>query len=314
MSVWWSAIPAPLKGTILVLIAMLLFSIMLVQIRMVGQGLPVVMVIMARQLVTQLTVVARAGRAAPALLRTSNLPLQLWRAAFSLGTTVAIYATFVYLPLALASAISFSAVLLVTIGAALILKEQVDARTWAATIIGLAGVYIMLSPTEAGSLPFVLLAIFGAICSAGVVLTVRAVDSEDSLGTVLTYQGVLVFPVLIIPLLLTWETPDAGEWLLLASIGIVGTVAQYAFVAAYRYAEASRLAPLDFVRLVLMAAAGLVFFNEPLQPSLLVGMVIVVLTTLYTVRANTRQPIARRGAAAEPALLAPEPLSVPAKY
>ena len=310
---WWSAVPAPLKGTILVLISMVLFSIMLVQIRMVGQGVPVVMVIMARQLVTQLTVMVQAGRAAPHLLRTSNLPLQLWRAAFSLGTTVAIYATFIYLPLALASAISFSAVLLVTIGAAVILKEKVDAKTWAATIIGLAGVYIMLSPIAPGSLPFVLLAIFGAICSAGVILTVRAVDSEDSLGTVLTYQGLLVFPVLIVPLLLTWEMPDTGEWLLLASIGIVGTVAQLAFVSAYRHAEASRLAPLDFVRLVLMAGAGLVFFNEQLQPSLLVGMVIVVLTTLYTVRANASQPAGKGGAAAEPALLAPESIPVPGK-
>ena len=107
--------------------------------------------------------------------------------------------------------------------------------------------------------------------------------------------------------------PDTGEWLLLASIGIVGTVAQLAFVSAYRHAEASRLAPLDFVRLVLMAGAGLVFFNEQLQPSLLVGMVIVVLTTLYTVRANASQPAGKGGAAAEPALLAPEPIPVPGK-
>ena len=84
---------------------------------------------------------------------------------------------------------------------------------------------------------------------------------------------------------------DFKPLITLLAIGILSTLGQWTFVSAYRYAEAARLAPLDFLRLVLMALAGLLFFDEQLQPTLLVGMVIVVLTTLYTIRANARAKV-----------------------
>ena len=285
---WFGSRSPAVKGTVLMLAAVVFFSALLLLIRVVGQALPVVLVIVVRQVVMQIIIVAQAGPNARALLRTSNLRLQLWRAVLTLGATFATYATFVYLPLALASAISFSTALFVTLGAALFLKERVDWKTWTATIVGLLGVYIMLGPTEPGALPFVLLAIAGAIFSAATILTVRVFDAEESVATVLTYQGVLVLPVLIVPLLLSWQTPTPLEWLLLLAIGILSTLGQWAFVSAYRYAEAARLAPLDFFRLVLLALAGLVFFDEQPQPTLLIGMAIVVATTLYTIRSNTR--------------------------
>jgi drug/metabolite transporter (DMT)-like permease len=285
---WWNSRSPMVKGTVLMLAAVVFFSALLLLIRIVGQALPVVLVIVARQVVMQALIMIQAGSKSRYILRTSNLKLQLWRAVLTLGATFATYATFIHLPLALASAISFSTALFVTIGAAVFLKEKVDWKTWTATIVGLAGVYIMLGPTEPGGLPWVLLAIAGAIFSAATILTVRVFDPNESIHAVLTYQGLLVLPVLIVPMLLSWQMPTTTEWLLLLVIGILSTLGQWTFVSAYRYAEAARLAPLDFLRLVLMALAGLLFFNEQLQPSLLVGMAIVVLTTLYTIRANAR--------------------------
>lgn len=285
---WWTTRPPMLKGTALMLAAVVFFSGLLLLIRVVGQALPIVLVIVARQVVMQALIMLQAGAKSRTILRTSNLKLQLWRAVLTLGSTFATYITFVYLPLALASAISFSTALFVTIGAALFLKERVDWKTWTATIVGLGGVYIMLDPTEPGSLFWVMVAIAGAIFSAATILTVRVFDPDEPIHTVLTYQGLLILPVLIVPTLLTWQTPTPWEWVLLLVIGVLATLGQWTFVSAYRYAEAARLAPLDFFRLVLLALAGLLFFNEQLHPMLLVGMVIVVATTLYTIRANAR--------------------------
>lgn len=288
---WWNSRPPMLKGTVLMLAAVVFFSALLLLIRVVGQALPVVIVIVVRQVVMQVLIMVQAGARSRYILRTNNLTLQMWRAVLTLGATFATYVTFIYLPLALASTISFSTALFVTIGAAMFLKERVDWKTWAATIVGLCGVYIMLGPAEPGSLLWVLLAIAGAIFSAATILTVRVFDPNESIHTVLTYQGLLVLPVLIVPMLLSWQTPTPFEWLLLLAIGILSTLGQWTFVSAYRYAEAARLAPLDFLRLVLMALAGLLFFDEQLPPTLLVGMVIVVLTTLYTIRANARAKV-----------------------
>jgi drug/metabolite transporter (DMT)-like permease len=284
----WQSFPPLIKGTLLMLAAVLCFSGLLLLIRVAGQGVSVVMLVVVRQVIMQALVMLQAGKRGRHILKTNNLKLQMWRAVLSLAATIATYASFIYLPLALASAISFSAVLFVTIGAALFLKEKVDAGTWIATFIGLGGVLLMLSPREGGDLFYVLVAVAGAIVSAATILTVRVFHPSESIGTVLTYQGLLVLPVLIVPLALTWQMPTPEQWLLLGLIGILSTLGHWTFVAAYRYAEAARLAPLDFLRLVILAVAGFLFFNEQLEPTLLVGMLIVVATTFYTVRANAR--------------------------
>lgn len=291
-SAWWRGLPDSLKGTILLLIAMVFFAAMLVLIRVAGQSVPFAEVMVFRQLVMQVIILVQAGPAARYILRTRNLRLQLLRAALSLGATATTFLAVIYLPLALATAISFTYAIFVTIGAALVLKEKVSPQRWVATIVGLVGVVIMLGPTEMAGLPFVLVALAGAIFSAGMILSVRRLDPTESMGTVLTYQGILVLPVMIVPLVLTWQTPTPMQWLLLIAIGVVGTVGQWLLIKAYQGAEAAALAPLDFVRLVLMTGIGLVFFGETLSPTVSIGMVLVVLTTIYTVRANAppRQP------------------------
>lgn len=294
---WWLVRSPTEKGTLLMLTAVLLFSALLLLIRLAGQGVSVVTLVVVRQLIMQALVMAQAGRGGRHILRTSNLTLQLWRAGLSLAATVATYASFIYLPLALASAISFSAVLFVTIGAALFLKEKVDGKTWLVTFIGLGGMLLMLSPREGGDLFFVVVSIVGAIVSAATILTVRVFNASESIGTVLTYQGLFVLPVLLVPMLMTWQMPTLTEWLLLGAIGVLSTFGHWTFVAAYRHAEAARLAPLDFLRLVILSLAGLAFFNEQPEPTLLLGMAIVIATTFYTIRAN-----ARAAAAAAPSI------------
>jgi drug/metabolite transporter (DMT)-like permease len=288
MQVWWQSRSPTIKGTWLMILSVLFFTLLLLLIRITGEAVSVFVMVLVRQAIMQVIVLVQAGKNARFILRTGNIKLQLLRSAFALGSTLAIFISFVHLPLALASAISFSAVLFVTLGAALILKEEVGPRAWAATIIGLIGVLIMLSPREGGDLFYVLIAVGGAIVSAGTILTVRVFHPSESIGTVLTYQGILVLPVLGIPAVLTWQPISLTTWALLIAIGFVSTAGHWTFVAAYRHAEAARLAPLDFLRLVLLSIAGFLFFNEQPEPSLAIGMLIVVATTFYTIRSNAK--------------------------
>lgn len=288
MVAWWQSRSPMTKGTLLMILSVLFFTALMLLVRIVGQGVSVFTLVIVRQVVMQTVVLAHAGRRASTILKTPNLKLQLWRSVLALGSTLAIYVSFIYLPLALASAISFSAVLFVTIGAALFLKEKVGAKTWVATIVGLVGVVIMLSPREGGDLFYVLVSVGGAIIGAGVILTVRVFHPSETIGTVLTYQGLLVLPVLGIPAILAWQTPTPLEWALIILSGFASTFGHWSMIAAYRHAEAARLAPLDFLRLVLLSAAGFLLFHEQPEPTLLVGALIVVATTFYTIHANSR--------------------------
>ena len=163
---FWESRSPLLKGTWLMIASVLIFTVLLILIRLVGTGVSVFTVVVVRQVIMQVIILLIVGPNIGTLLHTSNLKLQVWRSALALASTLAIYVSFIYLPLALASAISFSAVLFVTMGASIFLKEKVDLRTWAATIIGLAGVIIMLSPREGGELFYVLIAVGGAVVTA----------------------------------------------------------------------------------------------------------------------------------------------------
>lgn len=87
-----------IRGTILLLLAMLLLTGMLILIRISGQTIPVVQVMFARAFIMQLMLLIHAGPAARYILRTRHLKLQLLRAALSFGATFCSFVAVIYLP------------------------------------------------------------------------------------------------------------------------------------------------------------------------------------------------------------------------
>jgi len=235
----------------------------------------------------QMMILLLAGPAWRSLFRTKNLPHNLLRAGFSSGASFTTTLAVIHLPLALATAISFTYAIFVTLGAVIFLRESVGMGRWIATFIGLGGVVLMLSPLETGSLIYIGVALFGAALSAGMVLTLRGTDPDESTWTVITYQFLPALPILLIPTILTWQTPSLEGWLWLILIAFTSCIGQFLLIRAYLVAEASHLASLDFVRLVMMVACGLVFFGESISLTLVAGAVVVLCTTLYTVYRNT---------------------------
>jgi drug/metabolite transporter (DMT)-like permease len=152
----------------------------------------------------------------------------------------------------------------------------------------LGGVILMLSPLQPGGAPFIAVALVGAILSAGMVLSIRGIDPDEPIATVLTYQFLPVMPILAVPTILFWTKPAPEQWFLLVVIGVSATIGQWLLILAFQRAGAAKLAPLDFVRLILMTGCGLAFFGETVSVTLGLGMLVVVLTTVYSVRANAR--------------------------
>src|SRR3546814_18103797 len=85
-------------------------------------------------------------RRGPAALRTRRLPLYAARATIGLIGMLAGFYALRYIPLADTTALSFQAPLFATVGAALILRDTVRRRRWTATLLGFAGVMIILRP------------------------------------------------------------------------------------------------------------------------------------------------------------------------
>ena len=83
-------------------------------------------------------------------LRTAKLKLYDWRAALGLISMLCWFSSLALIPVAKAVSLSFTAPLFSTLLAATLLKERVGIRRWSATLIGFAGVLIIIRPGMTG--------------------------------------------------------------------------------------------------------------------------------------------------------------------
>ena len=229
--------------------------------------------------------VLRAGLGS---LRTERFPLHVLRCGFGAGVNLTWFMALALMPLADATALSFTSPLFVTIGAALVLGESVRARRWAVTMVGFAGAAVILRPgVEAVSLP-AFLALASAAFGASSSLCVRSLSSTESVRTIVAYQNLLVMVMTALPALFFWSRPGPEALVAMAAMGILATLGHLAFARGLAIAEASAMAPFNFSRLIFAAVIGRLFFGEAPDAWTWVGALVIFGATLYTAHAEAR--------------------------
>ena len=112
-------------------------------------------------------------------------------------------------------------------------------------------------------------------------------DSESSITTVLYVSGligVMSFPFA----LAVWTWPSLQALLMMATIGALGTTGWFAFAYAFKLADASALAPYDFMRLPFVAVPAYLFFAEVPDLWTWVGAAVIFGSSALVTRAEAR--------------------------
>lgn len=278
-----STLPDNTRGAVTLLFAAAGFSLMALLIKLVGARLHVTEVIFVRQMFIILIMSPQLSKNFSQTISTKVPLLHLLRICVALIAMLAGFTAMINMPLADATAIGFAKSLFVTIFAILILKETVGIRRWLATIIGFSGVLIMLQPGPEGFNIYAIYAAIGAVAAGLVMVLLRKMSRTESAYTMLMFQAVGVALVLTIPAMLNWQAPTAIEWLLLIGIGITGYLSQLCNIYAYKYGEASLLAPLEYTRILYATLIGLVVFGDIPGVTTVVGATIIVLASAYTI-------------------------------
>jgi drug/metabolite transporter (DMT)-like permease len=203
----------------------------------------------------------------------------------------------VYLPIAEVTALAFSKPLFATIGAALVLHEVVRARRWSAVALGLVGVLIVLQPGARTISPYAALVLLGALLGAATSLMIKRLTATEAVSTIVWYQA-LFATVLALPLcLLHWRTPDLAGWVLLLSIGALGTLSWLAMTRAFFLADASAVVPFEFLRLPFAALVAYLWFAEVPSVSTWIGGALIFGATVYIAEREARLARTRATAA-----------------
>src|SRR5215510_10164180 len=220
-----SAAHMPVRGILLMLLAVFLFVIMDATGKRLTADYNIWQISWARYLFHLAILPLFLHRnSVVSIVRTSKLKLQLLRSALMLGSTVFFFAAVSYIPLAEATAIGFVSPLLVAAFSVPLLGEKVGPRRWAAVVIGFIAVMLIIRPGFGMIHWAYLLPLGSATCFALYQITTRILSRYDSSVTTLAHSvsiGLLVsFIVVLLPG--QWRSPDLHGWMLMILVGAVG--------------------------------------------------------------------------------------------
>ena len=176
--------------------------------------------------------------------------------------------------------------LIVVAGAALIFGERVGWRRWAAILLGLVGVIVIIQPGSDSFSMLSILAVLGMIGFAGRDLASRA--APKSLGAlVLGFYGFLSV-VIAGCLVAIWQAtpfvmPASGTSALMVAAILAGVVAYGCLMKAMRTGEVSAVTPFRYTRLLFGIAIGVIIFREQLDLAMVAGSAMIVLSGLFIV-------------------------------
>lgn len=205
-------------------------------------------------------------------------------------------------PLVLVSALFQASPLAVTAGAALFLGETVGWRRWLSIGAGLIGVLIILEPWNSGFDLAGIAVLLSVIGVAARDLATRRMPVHFGSMTVSSWGFYAMVPAGLMLMYLMGDRfvlPEVTVSLQMGCAIFFGLIGYYAVVVAMRIGEVSAVAPFRYSRLVFASFIGILFLDETLGLSLIVGATIVVLSGLY-VFTRERQLKAARKAASQP--------------
>lgn len=207
----------------------------------------------------------RMGRSGFVLPRPA---LQFGRGAAVAVATVCFVVGVYAMPLADATAIQFSSPIITALLAPLVLGERTTRTTWAATLLAFAGVLIVLRPNVV-ELGAVALFPLGAAFGMSWLMMFNRMAAGDA--PVLVMQFVLALfaaPLLILAAIaygaLAEPIPPPGALVVAkcAAIACFATLGHSLIFAAVKRADASVVAPMTYVQLIVAAGIGWSWFGD----------------------------------------------------
>ncbi len=201
------------------------------------------------------------------------------------------------IPLAVVTAILQAMPLVVTLGAALFLREPVGWRRWSAILVGFVGVLMILRPGSADFDPAALLAVVAVLSLTARDLATRRVAPGIHSLQLTTWAFFTVVPAGLLLLLVVFQPPVAPtpvQWGWLGTGLTAGIFAYAALVGATRMGDIAVTTPFRYSRLVFAMAIGVVFFGERPDAMTLAGSALVVGAGLFTLWREMRlvRPVA----------------------
>ena len=232
-----------------------------------------------------------------AAVKTPVLPVHAARAAVHFAAQYAWLYALTLIPLAELFALEFTTPLWVAVLAPLALGERLTAWRLAAAMLGFVGAAIVAEPgllqgrwqlTLSTGTASAAAAALGF--AASMIITKRLTRTDPALRILFwmqVLQGLIAVVILTVVAAQTGQGPVSfsgtmagSAWAWVVALGLAGLAAHFGQMRAFGLADAIIVAPMDFLRLPLIAGVGAWFYGETLGAGVAVGAGVVIVSNL----------------------------------
>lgn len=185
------------------------------------------------------------------------------------------------IPIADVTAMNYLSPIYVTIGAAIFLGEKLALRRILAIVAALVGAVIILRPgfREVGAGHLAMLG--AAVVFGGSYLLAKLLTDRNPASVVVALMSLWVTVGLAPMAIPVWVTPSWQTLAVLFAVATLATAGHFTMTLAFAAAPVTVTQPVTFLQLVWAVAIGALFFDEPLDPWVILGGVVILAAISY---------------------------------
>jgi len=210
--------------------------------------------------------------------------LQLVRGIILAFSTLCFFYSISVISLPKALTLAFVAPITCTALSPFFLSEKVGFRRWSAVLVGFLGTLIVIRPGFIDVNLATLAALACGICYGFYLVITRKLSTSDNSLLTLLFTGVVGLLIISVFMPSVWVNPTPNEWIMMAIIGLIASVAHLFIILSLKYADASKLAPLGYTEIITNIIISYYFFHELPDNWTYLGLFIIVLSGLYISR------------------------------
>lgn len=281
-------------------------------VKLAGErGVELTEMIFWRQAVTLVCmVVLLAAMKRLADLKTKRLGAHARRAIFGLVGMFFVYGAVILLPLAEATAISFTAPFFAVMLAVVLFREKVGLYRWGAVALGFAGVLVLTQPAfglaGANTIdPFgAVVALIAAFLVAAISVQIQDLNKTESPWSIVFWFTAFTTPLMALALPFVIQPHSTETWAILGAMALCGALAQMLLTASLRFGSAGVVLLMDYTSLLWATFYGWSVFERTPPATLWVGAPLIIGAGLLIAWRERRLAVARARSAvrAEPNL------------
>ena len=291
-------------GIALKITSTIVFTIMATLVKLASADFPIGEIMFFRSFFALFPVIlwmAARGRF-PEALYTQRLHRHFFRSLAGAGGMFTGFTALALLPIADATAIGYAAPLMTVVLAVIFLGEKVRVYRWSAVVVGFIGVLVILSDyvgpeasaVQQASAFGAAIAVASAFLGATATTQVRAMVRTEAASTIVLYFSLFCALAGLISIPFTpWSMPGPLDAAMLVGAGIFGGIGQITMTQSFRHADASLIAPFDYISMIWALIVSLLVFNTWPSGIMLLGTAIVIAAGLFVIYREHRLGIER---------------------